>query len=102
MQENTTFDVTMGSFDEAEVCELVGLYILSYLAEKYGREFVGLYRDDRSHFTERNLEPSCNEAGKDGLHNIFESFQLKATLELHQQSVNFLDITLNLKDEKYQ
>ena len=30
-----TFDVTMGSFDGAEVCELVGLYILSILNNKY-------------------------------------------------------------------
>ena len=27
---------TMGSFDGAEVCELVGLYILSILSRKYG------------------------------------------------------------------
>ena len=40
------FDVTMGSFDGAETCELVGCYILSLLTEKYGRN-TGLYRDDR-------------------------------------------------------
>ena len=39
------FDVTMGSFDGAETCELVGCYILSLLTEKYGRN-IGLYRDD--------------------------------------------------------
>ena len=33
---NDRFDVTMGSFDGAETCELVGCYILSRLAEKYG------------------------------------------------------------------
>ena len=27
--DNPLFDVTMGSFDGAEVCELVGLYLLS-------------------------------------------------------------------------
>ena len=29
------FDVTMGSFDGAEICELVGLYILSVLSKKF-------------------------------------------------------------------
>ena len=34
---NKDFDVTMGSFDDAEVCELVGLNILYILSTKYGR-----------------------------------------------------------------
>ena len=40
------FDVTMGSFNSAELCELVGLYILQILGEKYGKHSRGLYRDD--------------------------------------------------------
>ena len=32
----TTFDVTMGSFDGAEVCELVGLFILKTLEKRFG------------------------------------------------------------------
>ena len=40
------FDVTMGSYDGAEVCELVGLYILNRSNEKYDKESTGLYRDD--------------------------------------------------------
>ena len=40
------FDVTMGSYDGAEVCELVGLFILKHLGEKFGKENIGLYRDD--------------------------------------------------------
>ena len=40
-------DVTMGSFDGAELCELVGLYfILHILGEKDRKHKVGLYRDD--------------------------------------------------------
>ena len=38
------FDVSMGSFDGAEVCELIGLYLLSLL-EPTGVD-LGLYRDD--------------------------------------------------------
>ena len=40
------FDVTMGSFDGAELCKLVGLYILHILGEKYGKHGIGLYHDD--------------------------------------------------------
>ena len=34
-KENPDFDVTMGSCDEAEVCELVGLYILDILTKEF-------------------------------------------------------------------
>ena len=40
---NGLFDVTMGSFDGAEICELVGLFILTKLEGKFGKENVGLY-----------------------------------------------------------
>ena len=40
------FDVTMGSFDGAEICKVVGLYILHKLGEKSGKERIGLYRND--------------------------------------------------------
>ena len=36
----------MGSFDGAELCELVGLYNLHILGEKYGKHRIALYRDD--------------------------------------------------------
>ena len=36
----------MGSFDGAEVCELVGIYILCSLAKLINKEDCGLYRDD--------------------------------------------------------
>ena len=40
------FDVTMGSYDGAEVCDLVGLYILDILTKEFGHDKIGLYRDD--------------------------------------------------------
>ena len=39
------FDITMGSFDGAESCELAVCYMLSLLQSKYGSS-LGLYRDD--------------------------------------------------------
>ena len=43
---NSSFDVTMGSFDGAEICEIVGLYLLDKLSNLLGKENVGLHRDD--------------------------------------------------------
>ena len=41
---NPDFDMTMGIYDGAETCEIVGLYILSQL--QHLEINVGLYRDD--------------------------------------------------------
>ena len=36
----------MDAYDGAEVCELVGRYILNVLSKKYNKNNFGLYRDD--------------------------------------------------------
>ena len=41
-----SFYVSKGSFDGAELCELVGSYILYTLGETYGHSNFGLYRDE--------------------------------------------------------
>ena len=45
-KDNPDFDVTMGSYDGAEVCQLVGLYLLNLLTNEFGKGNIGLYRDD--------------------------------------------------------
>ena len=40
------FDVTKGSYDGAEVCELAGLFMLNDLSKKFDKDNIGLYRDD--------------------------------------------------------
>ena len=36
----------MGSYDGAEVCELIGIFMLSLIGNIYNRNNMGLYRDD--------------------------------------------------------
>ena len=38
--------MTMESYDGDEVCELVGIYILSGLGQRIDKKDTGLYRDD--------------------------------------------------------
>ena len=40
------FDVTMGSFDGAEICEIVGIYLTHLIKKKLPMLNFGLYRDD--------------------------------------------------------
>ena len=52
VKQKGLFDVAMGSFDGAECCELIGLYMLSKLTEGkfalFHKSKIGLYRDDGS------------------------------------------------------
>lgn len=92
------FDVTMGSFDGAETCELVGCYLLSLLTKKYGQN-IGLYRDDGlAAFKEK---PQEIEKIKKDLCKIFRDNDLKITVEANITTVNFLDVTLDLKSGKH-
>ena len=43
---NPNFDITMGAYDGAECCELVGLYLLKGMLKIVDRKEGGLYRDD--------------------------------------------------------
>ena len=92
------FDVTMGSFDGAESCELVGAYLLHHIKEKYGYNF-GLYRDDGLGVTQAS--PRQAEQIKKDLCNIFGMHGLKITIEANKKIVNFLDVTLNLSSGKH-
>ena len=59
------FEVTTGSYDGAEVCKLVGTFILSKLGNIIGKKNTSLYRDDGLVFL-RNL----NARGTDNTRKI--------------------------------
>ena len=58
------FDVTVGLFDKAELCELVSLFLLSGLASIIGKSNVGLYRDDGLAILENSPGPDTERIKK--------------------------------------
>ena len=94
------FDVTMGSYDGAEVCELVGLYLLSQIESKFEDANIGLYRDDGLAIFS-NLTPSNAERVKKALVKIFKENGLDITVDANLKIVNFLDVTLNLVNKTF-
>ena len=40
------FDIAMGAYDDAEVCELVGTFLVEKISEICNKCNIGLYRDD--------------------------------------------------------
>ena len=45
-KDSGLFDVTMGAYDGAEVCELEGTCLLYKLSLKYNKNDIGFYRYD--------------------------------------------------------
>ena len=87
------FDITMGSYDGAEICELVGLYILSTLGKVYGIQNVGLYQDDGLACLHKISGPASDKIRKDMIRTFRENFGLKITITTNLKTVNFLDVT---------
>ena len=72
------FDVTMGRFDGAETCELVGLFLLSKLTHLEIN--VGLYRDDGLAICTET--PKQVEVTKKEMCKIFKHKMLEITIEV--------------------
>ena len=92
----------MGSFDGAEVCELVGLFILDNVRNKYGLDASGLYQDDGLCCFHKISGPQ-SERLKKNISKLFkDEFDLKITIDTNLKVVNFLDVTFDLQKETYQ
>ena len=95
-RKENLFDVTMGAYDGAEVCELAGIFMLNQISEKCKKDDVGLYRDD-------GLAVFKNISGPDSerIKKKFQSFKkygLEIMIECNKKVVDYLDITFNLND----
>ena len=99
-KNNPHFDVTMGSYDGAEICELVGLYLLDEIQRQVNGIEFGLYRDDGLGIT-RKLSGPQTERLKKHIIKIFQANNLKITIECNMSQANFLDVTFDLSTGKY-
>ena len=58
-KQSNHVDVTMVFYDGTEVCEFIGLFMLSLLGNKYNPNNTGLYRDDRLTVFKNRGGPQC-------------------------------------------
>ena len=99
-KQGALFDVSMGTYDEAEVCQLVGTYMLNVLSKKYNTNDFGLYRHE-------GLEVLKNKSGiqskqvKKNIQKIFKKLGLDIIIQCNMKVVNYLDVIFNLNDGTY-
>ena len=99
-KDNPNFDITMGRIDGAEVCELVGLYLLNILKSEFGGKNIGLYRDNGLNCFKNKSGPELEKIKKK-ICKIFKDNDLNITIKINLHITEYLDVTFNLKTGKY-
>ena len=97
--DTSPFDITMGSYDGAETCELIGTYILNKIQDIIPKENIGLYRDDGMCVIHK--PPRETENIKKKLSAKFKELGLEITATANQKVVDFLDVNLNLETKEH-
>ena len=90
----------MGSYDGAEICKLVGFFLLFLLAHIIDLNNSVLYRDDGL-----ILLPYVNRQNMDRIRKnvikIFKEVGFKIEIKANLKIVDFLDVTFNLTNGTY-
>ena len=97
---NPLFDVTMGSFDGTEACELVGLYVLNKIKPLLGTSNRRLYRDDGLAILYKANGPRLDRLRK-YIISLFKDARLSITIVTNLIETDFLDVSFNVNIGKY-
>ena len=92
------FDIPMGCYDGAEICELVGIYIQNKFCKLMNKKDFGFYRDDGLGIL-RNTSGLEADQTRKSIIKIFKECGLSITFEVNKKIVDFLDVWLNLNEQ---
>ena len=86
------FDVSMGVYDGAEVCELIGIFLLNLLGWQYDpKNGLSIFKNCSGPQMERLKR----------LQKVFKNNGLNVIIDCNMKIVNYLDVTFNLNDGTY-
>ena len=96
---NEEFNVPMGCFDGAELCEIIGIYILTKLQRVLQKDNARLYRDHGLGVTKELSSPEWK--GNKKKYRNFKKLGLSITIRMNLHVVDFLVVQFNLKTNFY-
>ena len=67
--------MTIWAHDGAEVCELFGEFLLKKISEKYDKNNIDLYRDNRLSVCKNKSNTRLKRIKKKSLQKIFQDFK---------------------------
>ena len=88
----------MGSYDGAELCKLIGIYIQSLLTNILSKDKMGLYRDDAL-FTLCKISKQQIDRVLKKMIRIFKNINFKTEIVTNLTEVDFLGVTFNLENK---
>ena len=91
----------MGCYNGAEVCELVGIYLLNQLKVVIEKENMGLDRNDGQGILKSMSKTEVERKKKEHV-KIFKNNGLSVTVKTNFKTADFLDIHFDLMKEIYQ
>ena len=90
----------MRSFDGAEICEVVGLLHPVTLEKILPKSNFGLYQDNGLALL-RNLNGQQTDKVRKNIIGVFKDIGFSLEIETNLKEVDFLDISLNLRNGTY-
>ena len=94
------FDVTKGSYDVAEIRELIGLCLLNWLSTVIGKSGIDLYRNDGVVARNNATGPKLDRIRK-VIIALFKEEGLSIIIKTNPIETEFLDLIFNLATKKY-
>ena len=95
------FDITMEEKHGAEICKLVGLYILNGIKSKLNVIKVGIYRDEGLIAIDKySSGPHITEI-KNKVHEYANEIGIEIVLENPVYKINYLDLNLDSRNETF-
>ena len=91
----------MGCYDDAEICELVGIYIQNKFSKLISKKDFGLYRDYGLGILRDTSGPKADRKRKNII-KIFKQCGLSNTCEINKKIVDFLHVRFKLNDQTYE
>ena len=89
----------MGAYHGAQICELIGLYLMSQLAHIKDLDTI-IYRDDVLGVT--RCTSRQQEKMRQAILKVFRKHGLGITIFINLKKRNFLEVTLDLEKEIYE
>ena len=86
-ESSSSFDVTKGSYDGAELRKLIRIFTQSVLQDIINKDAMGLYRD--LEITKKTIQ-------------VFKDNGFSNDMVINLMEVNFLNVTFNLRKRSYQ
>ena len=101
IKRSNKFDVTIRSYNEAEVCEVISFFMLSLIGNKYNLNNIGLYSDDELAVF-KNISgwqsKKKKEKKKKTFQKMFKNKGLDIIVNRNMKIFNHLDVTLKFNN----